>query len=249
MSSQRQQTTNKQGGASRGGASRGGASRGRGGASRGRGGASRGRGGYGGRGRGGRFKKPKKIPPKKIDWATYIAPGSLKWYEIRSGEKKEHINEKSIRLRRSEMGFLIDKSYEEFLPHTIPLRNNNVQKILDDAESFGWEYDNESKKFYNNQYNNTPFNAFRINENDLIPIDTNGADIHGISFVQEISNDGSVKRFKQNNWVSFWDTRRGKRYENYIKYRKYRDERKKMHSGNIKRHDYESIKTSSAWKE
>ena len=216
--------------------------------------SARGRGGYGGRGRGGRrnqrFKKPKKSPPKKIDWKTYIAPGSTKYFETLSENKIEKDYEKMIRLKRWEAESQgVD---ERYLPRTAATINTNNEKILDMTEMLGWEYDVESNKFYNNQYNNTPFNAmdYRVLKNgevSKIPIDSKDKDSQGICFIQEVSNDGSFKTVKQNDWSVFWDTRRGKRYAKYIQYRKKREEKKNSLLGNKEYND--EPKTSDAWKE
>jgi hypothetical protein len=252
MSSQtRTQQTNKRGSSS---------ARGRGGNSgRGRGGyGGRGRGGYGGRGRGGRrnrrFKKPKKSPPKKIDWKTYVAPGSEKYFTACANEKIEKDNEKMIRMKRWEAESQgVDKKY---LPRTSLTINPNNKNVLDSVEMLGWEYDKESNKFYNNQYNNTPFEAFTILTSDIngdleskIPIDTDNKDEHGISFIQEVSNAGTTKSFKQNEWTVFWNTRRGKRYSKYIQYRKKRNDRKNNPLMRSDYTDFSTPKTSSAWKE
>ena len=45
-----------------------------------------------------RFKKPKKEPPKKIDWKTYVPPGGKEWYEKNREKSIDNVNEEKRKL-------------------------------------------------------------------------------------------------------------------------------------------------------
>lgn len=168
------------------------------------------------------FKKIKKQPPKKIDWKTYVAPGSTEWHNARRELIQESDYMKKISLNRSLCE--VDPVY---LPTTHQLKEykENPQDIID---SLGWTYDTDMKKFYHNQYGTEAFDAgvyYCNSERYLVPL-RNVHDTKGLAFNYKLMAGGSLCAWDVDEITNFWNTRKGKRFSKYIEYRKRRQENK-----------------------
>tara|TARA_S200000501_G_C20559369_1_gene628063 strand:+ start:16 stop:648 length:633 start_codon:yes stop_codon:yes gene_type:complete len=180
-----------------------------------------------------RFKKPKKQPPKKIDWKTYVPPGGKEWYEKNREKLRDNVNEymRLIHLNRSIVSEDLDKKegYHDnfYLPKSCMGKKEIVECPANVVKDLGWVFDKESNKFYHNQYGNCSFNAgysYWGGDKYIVPL-SNKNDTKGLGYLYKISVGGSFCEMYQNKMSDFWSSRRGKRLDKYISYRKSRDAR------------------------
>ena len=106
-----------------------------------------------------------------------------------------------------------------------PRLNINISETL---ENLGWEYDVDTDKFKNIEYGDMEYDYIVVdylNKKYKLPTCVEDKyDKHGLCF--KIVNEGAISKWKQNNWVEFWDTRRGVKTLKYIDYRERRKIRK-----------------------
>ena len=168
------------------------------------------------------LKNFKKEPPKKIDWKTYIAPGSTKWHEIRMEEKTENEYLSKIRLNRE----MAENLKEEYLPRLCK-KTVLTECPANIVESLGWELCQDTKLFYHNQYGNKPFNlgyCYWNGDKYIVPI-TNEYDTKGLAYSFKVICGGQICVPYLFSHTDFWKSRRGKRFSKYIEYRKSREQK------------------------
>ena len=140
----------------------------------------------------------------------------------REGEETEYL--KKIRLARNLCGEVEDK----YLPKKLSFVNLN-ECPADVVETLGWQFDEDTKQFFHNEYGSKSFDVgYCVWNGDkyIVPLSDNKKDEKGLAFRYNIMTGGSMCDVYINKKSDFWVTRRGKRYAKYIQYRKSREEKK-----------------------
>jgi hypothetical protein len=189
-----------------------------------------------------RKKKKKKSPPKPYDWTNHVPVGSTQWIEKRALENPiiPYTNYPLDNMTKEER-----QTYHSCIPRIskISMAPKNALSPTEIAFEQGWERHEEPitdqngnifrydvfwthpkyvpMRFASNTVEEEPkYNTGYINwygKRYEIPITTDNEDPLGLAYNFEVTPSGN-SLLVSNEWQSFWDTRRGKRYANYLDY-------------------------------
>lgn len=147
--------------------------------------------------------------------SNYIPVGSSEWCEYR-----KYIYPKNVIYNDGGMLYNI--------PDDTLIKDNS---ILMELENNGWYYDEHNDCFNHDLYEDIKFKYFKVKHVDGIeyklPVaQKNFIDKHGLCYA--IAYEHGRWIYKQNEWSSFWESRRGKKRLKYIAYRERREAKRKQ---------------------